>query len=77
MNEARRRVVLSTVGDVRDGDVFYLVSDPSRVWRFRTVIWDYPYQRLGIDTWFRLEEVGDGDPKQRVIIIHNTKESST
>jgi hypothetical protein len=76
MNEARRRVVLSTVGDTVAGDVFYLVSDPAEVWlRVYPAAHEYPFVKFGVDVWHSVETLGD--LRERVIIIHNTKESST
>lgn len=75
MNEARRRVVLSTVGDTVVGDVFYLVSDPSEVWNKGDTGIEEKFCCLANDMWFTWHIFGD--LRERVIIIHNTKESST
>jgi hypothetical protein len=72
MNEARRRVVLSTVGDTQAGDVFYLVSDPATVWYKGDTGMDQEFCCLGNDTWFTWHMLGD--LRQRVVVIHSTKE---
>jgi hypothetical protein len=79
MNEARRRVVLSVLGEVKPGDVFYRTADPATIWHCNPsrVTDKYMFLALGADAYRTIGHVGDGDPKQRVIIIHNTKESST
>ena len=77
MAEARRRVVLSVLGDIEPGDVFYLVSNPEGVWmreedpEFSSD--SYDFGAIGNETWYQLADIGTGDPKQRVIVIHNTR----
>jgi len=76
MNEARRRVVLSTLGDIEPGGVFYLVSNPGGVWTREEepeFCGGYEYGATGNETWYRQQDIGSGDPRQRVIVVHNTK----
>ncbi|HEY1705567.1 MAG TPA: hypothetical protein VGG75_38265 [Trebonia sp.] len=75
VNAARALVALSTLGEVQPGDVFYLVSDPSAVW-FRDIPdggYDgYAFTSFAADSWRTAGEVGTGDLRQRVVILHNT-----
>lgn len=70
------RIRLARLDDTESGDVFYLVSDPSRVWlRYDGALWadDYPFMEMGDEVWRSLGRVGTGLPDQTVVVLHNTK----
>jgi hypothetical protein len=71
MAEARRRVVLSVLGDTEPGDVFYLADDPECVWWREAE--SCGYLRFDNECWFSMDDIGSGEPRQRVIVIHNTR----
>lgn len=66
---------VATLGETVPGDVFYLAADPSRVYarspqapRDRE---DYSFIEMEDDVWRKLQDVGDGDPYQVVVVVHN------
>jgi hypothetical protein len=71
---AQSRVMLATLDTTEPGDVFYLVSDPATVWqRVYPSAHEYPFVQFGFDMWHAVDAVGTGDPRQRVVVVHNTK----
>ena len=74
LTEVASRIHLTTVELTKDGDVFYLVAEPGYVWaRSRSRVTDeHVFLMLGGDAWRTLKHVGTGDPKQSVVVLHNT-----
>lgn len=75
-DEVRRGVHLARLEEVEPGDVFYVLGKPAVVW-FRDRPdggYDgYTFTALAQeDSWCTQNEVGD--PRQRVMVLHNTRE---
>lgn len=75
----RQRIELSTLGAAEDGDIFYLADNPSAVYQRNDSVYSasypavYVFQRLGAEPWYRADDIGTGDARQRVVILHNTR----
>jgi hypothetical protein len=70
----RQRIGLSVLGDTEPGDVFYLVNQPAAVfWRAAAIADGYEFRGFTDDTWRRVEDIGTADPRQRVVILYNTR----
>jgi hypothetical protein len=77
LENVRARVHLSVLGATEDGDVFYLAGDPLRMLERENDGGPYNFRRFGDEIWSRLEDIGTGDPKQRVVVLHNTQKYCT
>jgi hypothetical protein len=75
LTDVAARVHLTTLELTKDGDVFYLVAEPGYVWENCPMRSDRDYRFIttGTDMWNRMKDIGDGDPKQSVVVIHNTR----
>lgn len=75
LNDVAARIHLTTVELTKEGDIFYLIADPGHVWeRSRSRVTDeHMFLVLGGDAWRTVKHVGDGDLKQSVVVIHNTR----
>lgn len=58
-----------------DGDVFYLVDDPSQVWAQRLNRYGdkYVFTSMDSDAWRPIDSVGTGREDQIVVVVHNTR----
>lgn len=73
IGSVQQGVHLTTLELTEPGDVFFLLSDPGHVIGRFEVARDYPFLYLGDDVWRAVGRVGNGDPKQRVMVLHNTR----
>lgn len=77
MTAARQRVVLSVLSEVADGDVFYTVIQPGIVYRrnMAAATAEFEFQAIGTEQWYSADQLGA--PRERVVIIHNTRKTVT
>ena len=71
MTGVQARVHLATLALTEDGDVFYLVRDPSEVFLRDGPADSYCLIGLPDDVWHMMAEVGQ--PGDRVVVLHNTR----
>ena len=72
LTEVSARIHLARLADTEVGDVFYLADDPETVWLHGDTDMEQCFACPGNDTWFTRHIFG-GDPKQTVVVIHNTR----
>lgn len=74
----RQGIHLERLSETLPGDVFFLVGNPGRVYMrsVREPRWDddHFFIEMEGDAWRKLGHVGTGDPRQRVMVLHNTRE---
>jgi hypothetical protein len=73
MAAVQKQVHLAVLGDLEHGDVFYLTDTPYRVWWFDAAVKEFSFTCLGSEVWCAQDEIGD--PKQRVVVLHNTRQA--
>ena len=78
VGRVQQSVRLERLSETLPGDVFFIIGAPDRVYLRspREPRWDddYFFIEMEDDCWRKIEHVGTGDPRQRVMVIHNTRE---
>jgi hypothetical protein len=81
MEAVRARLRLEVLERTEPGDVFYLITDPSRVYLRspRESRWpdDHRFTEMEDDVWRQMLHVGDGGPAQVVVVLHNIRKYCT
>lgn len=79
LNDVAARLHLTSLAATQDGDLFYLVSDPARVFLRSTsrAADKHMFLELEDDAYRALERTGDGTPNQMVVVLHNIRKAST
>lgn len=76
IGSVQQGVHLTTLERTKPGDVFFVLGAPETVYmRYDGAKWspDYPFTSMGDEVWYPISHVGDGDPRQRVLVLHNTR----
>lgn len=72
--KVKGRLGLARLADTEQGDVFFLVADPTKVYlRKDPGRWvdDHLFIEVRDDAWRPMKTVGDGTEGQVVMVIHN------